>query len=54
MASRKGKRLNVYLNGDRIKVHDFRSYLSLFDGIPAPAARRPVVSHCTLIAVNCP
>ncbi len=36
MAGRKGKRLGVYLNGERLKVNDFRSYLSLYDGIPSP------------------
>ncbi len=36
MASREGRRLNVYLNGEKLKVKDFRSYLSLFDGISFP------------------
>jgi len=37
MAGRKGgKRLSVYLNGERLKVNDFRGYLSLYDGIPSP------------------
>ena len=36
MANKDGKRLNVYLNGERIGVKDFRSYLALFDGIPSP------------------
>lgn len=36
------KKLNVYLNGDKIKVTDFRSYLSLFDGIPTPAVYEKV------------
>ena len=37
-----GKKLNVYLNGDKIKKTDFRSYLSLFDGIPTPAVYEKV------------
>ncbi|KAL7550823.1 hypothetical protein ACHAWF_014023 [Thalassiosira exigua] len=36
MANRHGKRLGVYLNGTRIKVKDFRSYLALFDDVPPP------------------
>ena len=36
MTGRKGKRLSVYLNGERLKVSDFRGYLSLYDGIPSP------------------
>lgn len=36
MANQEGKRLQVYLNGERLKVKDFKSYLALFDGISAP------------------
>lgn len=36
MANKEGKRLNVYLNAKKLKVKDFKSYLSLFDGISAP------------------
>ena len=36
MSDRKGKKLNVYLNGDKLKVNDFKSYLALFDAISTP------------------
>ncbi|KAL7552981.1 hypothetical protein ACHAWF_016218 [Thalassiosira exigua] len=38
MANKEGKRLAVYLNGKKLPVKDFKSYLGLFDGISAPAA----------------
>jgi DNA topoisomerase-2 len=42
MAQCGGKRLNVYLNGSKIPVKDFKSYLALFEGIDAPAAYEKV------------
>ena len=33
-----GKKLNVYLNGTKIPIKDFKSYLALFEGIEPPAA----------------
>ena len=38
MANKDGKKLSVYLNGAKVPVKDFKSYLSLFDGITPPAA----------------
>lgn len=38
MASKEGKKLAVYLNGKKLPVKDFKSYLALFDGITPPAA----------------
>ncbi len=34
--SQGGKKLKVFLNKEKIQVKDFKSYLSLFDGIAAP------------------
>ena len=42
MANKEGKRLNVYLNGKKIPVKDFKSYLALFEGITPPAAYEKV------------
>ncbi len=36
MSDRKGKKLSVYLNGDKLKVHDFKSYVAMFEGISTP------------------
>ena len=33
-----GKKLSVYLNGDKIPVKDFQSYLALLDGVDMPPA----------------
>lgn len=38
MANKEGKKLSVYLNGKKIPVKDFKTYLGLFDGITPPAA----------------
>ena len=38
MANKEGKKLAVYLNGKKLPVKDFKSYLALFDGITPPAA----------------
>ena len=38
MANKEGKKLSVYLNGTKVPVKDFKSYLGLFDGITPPAA----------------
>jgi DNA topoisomerase-2 len=38
MSNKEGKKLSVYLNGSKLPVKDFRSYLELFDGISPPAA----------------
>jgi len=38
MGNKGGKKLSVYLNGDKLKVKDFKSYLALFDGITPPSA----------------
>jgi len=38
MASSGGKKLSVHLNGKKLPVKDFKSYLGLFDGITPPAA----------------
>jgi len=38
MANKEGKKLSVYLNGKKLPVKDFKSYLGLFDGITPPAA----------------
>ena len=38
MANKEGKKLAVYLNGKKLPVKDFKSYLALFDGISPPAA----------------
>jgi DNA topoisomerase-2 len=42
MAHKEGKKLNVYLNGKKLPVKDFKSYLGLFDGITPPAAYEKV------------
>ena len=36
MASRGGKKLAMHLNGKKLPVMDFRSYLGLFDGVTYP------------------
>ena len=38
MANKEGKKLSVYLNGNKVPVKDFKSYLALFDGIAPPSA----------------
>ena len=38
MGNKEGKKLSVYLNGTKVPVKDFKSYLELFDGITPPAA----------------
>eukprot|EP00579_Thalassiosira_antarctica_P002668 CAMPEP_0201875748 /NCGR_PEP_ID=MMETSP0902-20130614/7629_1 /ASSEMBLY_ACC=CAM_ASM_000551 /TAXON_ID=420261 /ORGANISM="Thalassiosira antarctica, Strain CCMP982" /LENGTH=1508 /DNA_ID=CAMNT_0048402857 /DNA_START=105 /DNA_END=4631 /DNA_ORIENTATION=+ len=38
MANKEGKKLSVYLNGKKLPVKDFKTYLGLFDGITPPAA----------------
>jgi DNA topoisomerase-2 len=38
MANKEGKKLSVYLNGNKVPVKDFKSYLALFDGITPPSA----------------
>jgi len=38
MASRHGRKLSVTLNGDKVPVKDFKSYLELYDGIEKPVA----------------
>jgi len=38
MANKEGKKLSVHLNGKKLPVKDFKSYLALFDGITPPAA----------------
>lgn len=38
MTNKEGKKLSVYLNGAKVPVKDFKSYLALFDGITPPAA----------------
>ncbi|KAL7543375.1 hypothetical protein ACHAXR_013102 [Thalassiosira sp. AJA248-18] len=38
MANKEGKKLGVFLNGRKVPVKDFKSYLGLFDGITAPTA----------------
>mmetsp|Transcript_13500 Transcript_13500/g.29330 ORF Transcript_13500/g.29330 Transcript_13500/m.29330 type:complete len:1434 (+) Transcript_13500:96-4397(+) len=42
MGNKGGKKLSVYLNGEKLKVKDFKSYLALFDGITPPAAYEKV------------
>lgn len=42
MANRDGKKLSVSLNGKKLPVKDFKSYLALFDGITPPAAYEKV------------
>ena len=42
MANKEGKKLSVYLNGSKLPVKDFRSYLGLFDGVTPPAAYEKV------------
>ncbi|EED89878.1 DNA topoisomerase [Thalassiosira pseudonana CCMP1335] len=42
MANKEGKKLSVYLNGKKLPVKDFKSYLALFDGITPPAAYEKV------------
>ena len=36
MANQEGKNLKVYLNGERLKVKDYRSYIALYDDISPP------------------
>ena len=38
MGMKGGKKLFVYLNNEKIPVKDFKSYLSLFDGVEVPTA----------------
>jgi DNA topoisomerase-2 len=38
MANKEGKKLRVFLNGNKVPVRDFKSYLELYDGITPPAA----------------
>ena len=38
MASSRGKKLKVYLNGERIECKSFKDYVNLHDGISAPVA----------------
>ena len=42
LANRDGKRLTVTLNGDKVPVKNFKSYLELFDDIKAPVAYEKV------------
>ncbi|KAL7483431.1 hypothetical protein ACHAW6_009076 [Cyclotella cf. meneghiniana] len=42
MANREGKKLIVSLNGKKLPIKDFKSYLALFDGITPPAAYEKV------------
>mmetsp|Transcript_15374 Transcript_15374/g.31098 ORF Transcript_15374/g.31098 Transcript_15374/m.31098 type:complete len:1416 (+) Transcript_15374:116-4363(+) len=42
MANKEGKKLSVYLNGKKLPVKDFKSYIALFDGITPPAAYEKV------------
>ena len=39
-----GKKLNVFLNGSKIPVKDFKSYLALFEGISSPSAYEKIVA----------
>ncbi|KAL9179430.1 hypothetical protein ACHAXT_008720 [Thalassiosira profunda] len=36
MANKEGKKLKVFLNGEKLKVANFKAYLGLFDGISPP------------------
>ena len=38
MGMKGGKKLSVFLNGTKIPVKDFKSYLALFDGVETPEA----------------
>jgi DNA topoisomerase-2 len=38
MANKEGKKLAVYLNGKKLPVKDFKSYLALFEGVTPPSA----------------
>ena len=38
MASAQGKKLKVFLNGDRIEIKSFKDYIALHDNISAPVA----------------
>ncbi len=38
MSNKEGKKLTVHLNGIKLPIKDFKSYLELFDGISPPAA----------------
>ena len=38
MTSRGGKKLVVHLNGKKLPLKDFRSYLGLFEGVTPPTA----------------
>jgi DNA topoisomerase-2 len=38
MASRHGRKLSVTLNGEKVPVKDFKSYLQLYDGVEKPVA----------------
>ena len=38
MGKNGGKKLSVYLNGNKLPVKDFKSYLALFDGVEMPTA----------------
>ena len=40
--NKEGKKLSVYLNGMKVPVKDFKSYLELFDGITPPRLRTNV------------
>lgn len=52
MCQRRGKKLNVYLNGEALRVNDFRSYLAFFDGISAPEVFEKISSDWE-VGVGC-
>ena len=42
MANKEGKKLKVFLNGEKLKVANFKAYLDLFDGISPPVVYEKV------------
>ena len=42
MSGKGGKKLSVFLNGKRLPIKDFKSYLALFDDLDAPQAYEKV------------
>ena len=52
MAMKGGKKLSVYLNGEKVPVKDFKSYLALFDGIESPTAYESMDNFEVGVAVS--
>ena len=52
MAMKGGKKLSVYLNGEKVPVKDFKSYLALFDGIESPSAYESMDNFEVGVAVS--